>query len=225
MVKKRVCKWIAALLLPALLSGCNVAFFSPENAIHAPAATGIYQGVQAALEQAVGQNVVLKYPLVEGVNTAFFAKDLDGDGNREMLAFYRLPSEGEVTRMNVIGQVDGQWQSVQDIEPVGSEILHVDFCDLNGDKLDEICVGWSVSTARNNKMCVYQVGKGRLVQRAAEDYTNHVLCDIDNDGLQELGLALLNAELGTSTLSFHKFQNNTFATIGSPAVDGVQNIP
>ncbi len=210
---------IALAVMLSLLCGCNVAFFSPENAIHAPSATGIYQGVQAALEQAVGQTVVLKYPLVEDLNTAFCAKDLDGDGKQEMLAFYRLPSEGDVTRMNVIRQVDDEWQSVQAIEPLGSEILHVDFCDLNGDGRDEICVGWRVSTAKSNQMCVYQVEQGRLVQRASESYTNHVICDIDNDRAQELGLALLNAETGTSTISFYKFQNGAFSMIGSLGLD------
>ncbi len=218
-MKTKVLRLLAIVVVLSLFSGCNEAFLSLENAIQAPAAVGIYQGVQAALEKAVGQNVVLKYPLVENVNTAFCPRDLDGDGREEMLAFYRLPSEGEVTRMQLIRYVDGEWESAQSIEPVGSEILHVNFCDLNGDKNAEICVGWSVATARNNQMAVYQMERGLLVQRASEQYISHVICDIDNDGIEELGLTFLDDEEGISTISFYKFQKGVFTMTGALGLD------
>ncbi len=212
-------KLLCLLVCFALLTGCNGMTFTPEGAIRAPRAAGIYRGVQDALELAVGGDVVLKYPLVGNTNTAFSPCDFEGDGKAEMLAFYRLPSEGEVTRVNLIRQIDGDWQSVQEIETEGSDIAHVDYCDLNGDGRDELCIGWSVYTTRSNLMCVYQYENGMLVQRAAEPYTKHVICDIDGDGVKELGLALLDTTTNTSAISFYEIEKDGVSVLGTLELD------
>lgn len=218
-MKTSLLRLVAGVVCCALLAGCNGSFFSPENAIKAPNATGIYRGVQDALEASVGEQVVLKYPLVEGTTTAFYPKDLDGDGIQEMLTFYRFPSEGEVTRIALLCNVEGSWDVLQTIDPMGNQVVNVDFCDLDGDKQDEICIGWSVSTSRSNLMTVYQTENMRLVQRASEPYTRSVVCDIDGDNISELGLANLNVEVNTSTVSFFKIKQNVFSMIGSLSLD------
>ncbi len=211
----------AALVCVLLLTGCDTAFLDPEAAIRAPAATGLYAGAQDALEAAVGSNIALKYPPVRGAHSAFFARDLNGDGSRELLAFYQKRTEGAVTRVHLLrATVEGGWQSVQDLEPLGGDVADVDVCDLDGDGTEEVCIGWSVYTARNKQMCVYQLVDGVLVQRAAEAYTRYVICDMDNDGQNELGLALLDTEKQTSSVSFFKMQDGALSGIGSLMLDG-----
>lgn len=216
---KQWLKITAVLLCFGLLTGCNAAIVDPEAAIRAPGATGLYQGVQQALEAAVGDHIILKYPSVNGVNTAFCPRDIDGDGLQEMLAFYQLRTGGAVTRVNLLRNVDEQWQSVQDLEPLGSDIADVDFGDLNGDGQEEVCIGWSIYTTHGNQMSIYQLENGKLVQRASELYTRHVICDIDSDGMQELGLAVLDTEKHTSSLSFYKVKENVFTMIGTLMLD------
>ncbi len=218
-MKKSCIRLLAVLVCFGLLAGCSTTLFSPETAIKAPGSNGIYAGVQKALEAAVGQNIILKYPLVGDVNTAFSPRDLDGDGVQEMLAFYQLPSEGAVTRMNLICYQDGEWHSVQDVPPQGSDVANVEFCDLNGDGLEEVCIGWNIFTSRNNQMCIYQLENGLLVQRAAEPYTKHTVCDIDGDGVQEMALATLDAEHHTSTLSFYEIRRDEFTVLGTIELD------
>lgn len=207
------------MLCLLLFSGCSEVAFTPENAIHAPGAVGIYRGVQAALEDAVGKDLILKYPLVGGINTAFAPCDFDGDGTQEMLAFYQLPAKGAVTRVNFIRFMDGAWHSVQDIDPVGSDVANVDFCDLNGDGIQELCLGWNIYTNRNNQMCVYQLIDGLFVQCAAEDYTKYVLCDIDQNGVTELGLALLDVKSNTSSIGFYRFNRDEWTVVGTLGLD------
>lgn len=218
-MKSNRLKALCIMLFLALLVGCSEVAVSPENALRAPGAAGIYRGVQAALEQAVGEDIVLKYPLVGDTNTAFASCDFEGDGVQEMLAFYQLPAQGAVTRVNLIRQNNGVWQSVQDIEPAGSDIANVEFCDLNNDGVIELCLGWSIYTSRNNQMCVYQMDKGMFIQRAAEAYTKHVVCDIDQDKVPELGLALLDTTANTSGITFYQLEENEWSVLGALSLD------
>ena len=100
--KFRALKLCAAVAALALLSGCSMKGFSPEDTIKAPGATGYYAGVQKALEQAVGNDIVLKYPKVGANHSAFCSGDFDGNGKDEVLAFYQKKGESSVTRMNLL---------------------------------------------------------------------------------------------------------------------------
>jgi hypothetical protein len=219
-MKKSNMVLVFLLAVTLLLTGCQASFFDPENALTAPGATGIYQGAQQALEEAVGSDIVLKYPLVENVNTAFCPKDLDGDNQQEILAFYRQITEGAATRVNLIRNTEEGWRSVQDLDPLGSDVVSMDFCDLNGDGKDEICIGWSVTNTQSHQMSVYEIVNGLLVQRALEAYTRHVFCDIDGDGVKELGLALLDTANTTSTITFYEMGEKEFSAIGFLPLDG-----
>lgn len=218
-MKKRILHLLCLLVCFALFTGCSEVAVNPQTAIKAPGAVGIYRGVQDALEQAVGKNIVLKYPLVGNTNTAFAPCDFEGDGVQEMLAFYQLPAEGAVTRVNLIRYIDGDWHSVQDIEPAGSDIVNVEFCDLNNDGMIELCLGWNIYTNRNNQMCIYQMDNGMFIQRAAEAYTKHIICDIDQDKVPELGLALLDTAVNSSNITFYELNQNEWGVLGALLLD------
>lgn len=217
-MKGKKLRVIVCLFLVLVLTGCGGGLFDPEYAIKAPL-NGTYQDVFNVVCGAVGKEITLKYPSVKGVNTAYYSWDLDGDGVAETLVFYQPRSKGGATRVHVVKQKNGQWESLQDLEPIGSDILHVDFCDFNGDGTEELCLGWSVATATTNRMSVYQVQSGVLVKRANEEYSQYVVCDIDNDGKKELGLATLLTESQESTLRFYTIQRDAFKEFISIGLD------
>ncbi len=210
---------LLALLLAVGLCGCSGSLLKPEYSLRAPAAAGLYRGVQQALQAAVGDDIVLQYPSVRGVQTAFTPQDLDGDGVEEILAFYQRRSEGMLTHVNVMRQTDDGWQTAQDLEPIG-DVADVDFCDMNGDGLKEVCIGWVIYTSRTNQMCVYEVENGLLVQRATEAYTRYAVCDINSDGVDELALALLDPSRQASLLSFYKMEKGALTGLGTLSLDG-----
>lgn len=212
-------KLIACLLLVGILCGCNGGLFDPEYAITAPT-DGIYQGVYEAVRQWVGKDIMLKYPLVQGLHTAYYPWDMDGDGQNEVLVFYQLRSKGGVTRVQVLRYDENGWKTIQDLDAAGTDILNVDLCDLNGDGNTELCIGWSVATTTAHLMTVYQSENKLLVQRASEEYSQYILCDINNDKVQDLGLAVLSPETVTSTLRFYTLEQGGFSVIGSIGLDG-----
>ncbi|MBR6548889.1 MAG: VCBS repeat-containing protein [Clostridia bacterium] len=213
-MKTSLLRLLVGVVCCAFLVGCNGSFFSPENAIKAPSATGVYRGVQEALEAFAGKQVVLKYPLVEGKTTAFYPIDLDGDEIQEVLAFYRMPNEGDVTRISLLRSIDGNWSCSKDdtINPDVAEnkttpkgnVVNVDFCDLNHDGKTEIFVGWQDPVGDSLQMGVYSLDPKRITMQHLEPYTKYAFCDIDGNGVQDLCLASLvkNGNDMSSMISF-----------------------
>lgn len=218
--KFRALKLCAAVAALALLSGCSMKGFSPEDTIKAPGATGYYAGVQKALEQAVGNDIVLKYPKVGANHSAFCSGDFDGNGKDEVLAFYQKKGESAVTRMNLLSWENGKWKSVQDLNPVGRELIEAEISDLDLDGAYEIITGWQISTAKTNQLIIYKMEGGGLVQRADETYNAFVICDIDNNGRDDVGIAVIDAQSKKANLTFNDFENNTFKTESSIMLDG-----
>lgn len=217
---KKIVRLFAVLTAVALLSGCSMRGLAPEDTIKAPGATGYYAGVQKALEQAVGNDIVLKYPLVNGQRSAFCSGDFDSSGKDEVLAFYQKKGEASVTRINLLSYENGKWKSIQDIDPAGRELLTADFSDLDLDGAYEIITGWQVSTAKTNQLCIYKMEGGGLVQRADETYNAYVICDIDNDGRDDVGIAVIDSDKKKSSLTFNDFENNDFKTVSHIMLDG-----
>ncbi len=218
-MKKSFVKLIVCVLLAGILCGCNGSLFDPEYAITAPT-DGIYQGVYEAVRQWVGKDIVLKYPAVQGRHTAYYPWDLNEDGTNEVLVFYQLRSKGGVTRLHVLKATENGWETLQDLDAVGTDILNVDFFDLDGDYRKELCIGWSVATTTSHLMSVYQEENGMLTQRASEEYSEYIICDINNDKVKDLGLAVLSPETVTSSLRFYTLEQGALSLLGSIGLDG-----
>ncbi len=122
--------------------------------------------------------------------------------------------------MNLLSWDNGKWSSVQDIDPSGKELLTADTSDLDLDGNFEILTGSQVSTAKTNQLCIYKMENGGLIQRADETYNAYTVCDIDNDGRDDVGIALIDSEKKQSSLTFNDFENNDFKTVSHIMLDG-----
>ena len=217
---RRLISVVCIITFICLLSGCDSIFSNPENTLKATNITGDFQGVNDALEKKVGTAITLKYPLVDGVRSPFCAHDLDGDGVNEVLAFYKEAKEDAPPHINLLKLTKGdEWESKQDIAPVGNDLLEIAFADLDNDGIDEILTGWSNYTSKCNQMGVYRMEEGSLVQRGLEDYSAYIVCDIDSNGSEELGIAHINANTKAADFCFYYFKDNNFTLLCSGALD------
>ena len=215
---------IAALAIGVMLmfSGCKYSFLNPEAAMRAPRATGEAQKIQRALENAVGKDIILKYPKTGQVRSSFLPHDVDGDGQEEVFAFYQRRTEQGVTRIHLLRKEENEWVTVQDMAPAGTSLNTVEFADLDGDGVDEILTGWGVVNSTENLLCVYQfdIGHDRVIQRAAEKYSEYFVYDFNRTGTSEVGIIHLNSTLNTAVLTVLDF-TQTMTMIGSVPLDGL----
>lgn len=217
---KRYISLFCVLAVVCCFSGCEPIFSSPEDNLRPPLAAGFFEGVNEALESSVGTDIVLKYPLSDGSRSAFCALDIDGDGTKEVLAFYSENKELATPHLNILKlNSSKEWESIQDIESVGSEITEIDFGDLDGDGIDELFVGSSNYTTKANMMGIYHIENGILTQRAMEQYSKYRICDIDNNGTDNLVIALADQLNKNAKFSVFGFTNNKFTLLGSTALD------
>ncbi len=196
---------IALLLLLSLtvVSGCTPFFALPNDTIKAPRTTGEYEEIQKALIEALGEDITMRYPKCNGTSAAFTTGDVDGDGEGEILAFYR-PVSVSATHINILKNINGKWQSVADIEPLGSVLERVELCDLDADGSVDILTGWSVYDSKNYELAVFSYNDNNVKRRMNEKYTDFLVSDYNSDGVDELVLMLLNADSKTSHMLFYK---------------------
>jgi hypothetical protein len=108
-------------------------------------------------------------------------KDLDGDGVDEALAFFSAPGRENPLEIHIFRKNGDDYQNVDVISGVGAAIESVRYLDMNGDGVTELAVGWQMSTALQ-RLAVYSLRDLQHVRIAGADYTWLAVCDINEDG-------------------------------------------
>ena len=168
---------LAAAAVCMAFSGCTVFETDTEALMKPPVFTEEQEKLNAALSEVIGGSYILKYPQNGDMNSAFIFKDLDGDGEEEVLAFYSLMDES--TRINVLKKEGEGWLSVYEAAGYSGDIEKIDFARMD-EKGEVILVEWEQEAA------VYRYENERLVtiHRASCDGTD--IADINGDGFYDI---------------------------------------
>ena len=189
-----------ALLLTLSLSGCAAFGGDVENQLRPPKAAGEQGEIEAALADYVASTLtqeryVLKYPRSGEHRSAFILEDLDGDGNLEALAFYRLGAENGTVHLNLLRRSGGKWVSVSDREAAAAEMRSVSFGDLDGDGVRELFVCWDMYTTRTYQMTMYSLAGNRISERCSDTCSLLAVADLTGDGLDDCVLFTAEPEV------------------------------
>ncbi len=111
--------------------------------------------------------------------------DLDGDGQDEVLAFFRASSEERPLKIYIFQAVEDGYQLAGRIDGSGTSIHSFLYEDMNGDGVQEMIVSWSVS-AEVQAMSMYILENLEPVQVMSTSYARYTLADLDGDDGQEL---------------------------------------
>ena len=125
---KKTIKLLAVLSAVLLLSGCSAKGLSPESTIKAPEPPLLCRRSKA-LEQAVGKDIVLKYPLVNGRRSAFCSgTSTAAAGRGACLLSAKGRGCGHKNEPALLGQ--RQMELGSGHRPRGQELLTADTSDL-----------------------------------------------------------------------------------------------
>lgn len=186
------------LLLSCFLSGCSLNFKDPEDLIKPPKPGGELAGVQEALQSKVGKNIILKNPKNGDYRSAFTQYDIDGDGVREAVVFYKQNSDMAKLHMNILDRIDNKWVSISDFDNLGSDVNEIIFQDLNGSGIPELIVKCDALEKKQYNVGVYTCTPNGPVSLLNEFFTEMALLDMDGDSLSELLLLNLDTNKGVS---------------------------
>ena len=186
-----------------LLSACSSFQFNLTDLMQAPKLSEDQAEIYEALTDAVGvSDVQLKYPKSGAYRSAFVMFDLDADGEKEALVFYNMPSWGGNVRIMILDHQQEKWVSVDDAVGEGTDITEVDFRILTSSGRYCLMIGWEQGTSENTNISVYDYTGGQLRVLFESEYSQMLIEDIDQDGVQEilLGVFKASAKMGSIRL-------------------------
>ena len=199
-------KCIACVLgICALFSACNFQFSSSIDDLISPISPiGDNADIKTALDEYVQNGYDLKTPTYGKHITSYTFFDIDGDGEKEAIAFYEPSDDLGTIDMAVIKKRDDAFEVIENIKGKGKDIHSLDFFDVNGSGNKELVVCWDViRNSSSHEMCVYEVKKKKdkiSLSEIGESITvnNYIAVDINNDSVDEL----LVFKLGNGSSSY-----------------------
>lgn len=191
-VKKYIVLAALAAVLTCLLAGCGFSDASVEELFQLPRMAEEYTGLTQELEALIAQGYEYASPTGGRNIQSVQMVDLDGDGQQEALAFFRMSSDEKALKIFVFRLEDENYQLYCTIESSGTAVDSVYYQDLDGDGRRELIVGWRIS-AEVQTVAVYTVAR-EPVALMSSGYTRFTMQDLNSDGLPSLLVLCTDAD-------------------------------
>lgn len=234
-MKRRLISVIVAAVLCLILCGCDIFASDTAELLSPPELSGDISPIAVAIAKSAGGEYTLKYPSNGDFRSAVVQNDVNGDGRLEAFAFYSMKEKEDGTEtvnmyISVICLQDGEWVCTDKQKVVAGGVERIDFCDLDGDGVSEILVGWEIYGASEMQLAVYSFKDSKLVQRTMQKYSRFVCCDLDESGLNEILIIKFSAAEQINTAGIYKLTDvgvtelysceldKTVQSVGEPVV-------
>lgn len=189
---KKVLTTLLVLAFVLTFSGCSDIMGSNTELMRPPRPTGDKAVIQDVLTELAGGDFTLKYPQNGEYISAIIMEDLTHSGESDAIALY-VPKNGEDgIHVAFISEVNGTWQSIGDFTNMADEIDRVLFADIDGDKSDEILIGWTSNNSAVHTLTAYDCNKDSVREMVIDDTYNEICTgDLTNNGCDEIILLSL----------------------------------
>ena len=191
---KRVLACLAALILCLSAAGCGLA--GAEDLYSLPRIADTYQKLQTAVDAFLERGAQYSSPTAGSHRQAVQLEDLDGDGLKEAVAFFKLDGEDEPLQICVFRAVEGEYEQAVLIGGEGTVFDRVAYADLDGDGIMEILAGYQIS-AEIKTLCVYRIRDDRPETLFTTGYTQFAATDLTGDGRTDAMVVRMNAASAT----------------------------
>lgn len=223
-MKRRLLSAVIAAVLCFALCGCDVFTTNTAELLSPPELSGDISPIAEAIAKSAGGEYTLKYPSNGNFRSAVVQNDIDGDGRLEAFAFYSMKEKengADTVNMyiSVICLSDGKWVCADKQKIVAGGVERIDFCDLDGDGIAEILVGWEIYGASEMQLAVYSFKDGKLAQRTMQKYSRFVCCDLDEDGGEEILIIKFSAAEQLNTAGVYKLTEGGVTELYSCELD------
>ncbi len=192
-MKKPAVAIFIALALGFILSGCMRT--SADDLYALPQLSEGYLKLQSAIDSVLSSGAEYAAPSSGSNRQPIQREDLDGDGVREVMAFFNFAGTDRPLKIVIFQAVGGGYTEIARIEGEGSGIDSVSYIDMDGDGTREVAVGWQMG-AGINMLSVYSI-KGWEVNRLINtNYSEFTACNLNREaGTDILVLRLTPSEL------------------------------
>ncbi len=150
-----------------------------------------YEDLVASFNNNVEEETTLCSPRKGNYRSAIIVEDIDSDGYKEAVIFYKRKSDASVAKMHYFDLVGERWIPFGDFNGYGSGIENVEITDLDLDGKSEIIVLWNTSgSSSGNILSVYRLD---IVTHKFKEILNEScflsnVIDIDSNGKKDIFL-------------------------------------
>lgn len=176
---KRVLCLAIVFVMSFVLSSCTSVFDSGEALINAPSLFADQKKIMNALSWSVGEKITLVSARKGENRSAILLCDMDADGQKEAVAFYKTASatvSSDTVHINVLDKNNkGQWYSLCDTVGLAAAIDTVAVGTFSN--TSEIVVGWEVIKDREKTLVCYSLSDKNLIREYSAPYIEFAVAD------------------------------------------------
>ncbi len=221
-MKKKILSAVAISLVMATASGCSPIGLNSGDLLHPPKTSVDEQKIMELIDKTSGSNYTLKYPENGNNRSAIIMSDLNGDSQKEAVAFYQTSTLSESTlHMLVMYEDEKGWNSAGDFTTQNSGIERVEFTDITGDGISEIITGYKTYTSNTNQLNIFTYNGETATQlETVFSYTSFVIDKFTAQNKPEiLTLSLQSDNTSSASLLGYNNEIKTVTNISSVAID------
>ena len=220
MLKGKLNKIILTCLtaLSLLLAGCSDAAFGTDSMLRPPRTTGSKAQIQEVLSREAGGSYTLKYPQNGDNRTAIMMRNENTD-KEYALALYSVENETKIYA-SIIAYKNGTWECLDTFSNSSPGIDRVLFKDINGDKYDEIIIGWSLYNDSQKMLTVYSMTNDSVNEMQIDErYDEMVVADIINENEDDIITLLTSTETDPAKATVIKYSEKYMRPIGRYSIE------
>jgi hypothetical protein len=216
-------KWIApAAAISLLVSGCGING-SPNDLVRAPAMESNQHAINQALMEFLPPGARLTLPLRPEYARAVNQEDLNGDGMKEVIAFYKNGNNEFEVGILVLENKGDAWAELANVHGVGRDLEFADYRDMNGDNKKEMLIGWGGGEDLNSELTIYSMKDQSIHELWNQSYSEMDIGDLDGDGHAEIAILQHDREQSEAKALLYGYREGKFTEIDELPMDGSVN--
>ncbi|OWR32747.1 hypothetical protein CDO73_03885 [Saccharibacillus sp. O23] len=216
--------WLSAACAAGmlLLSGCSdtLSLPDPTSLIRPPRLPADKEALKSVIDRQLPVGATEVRTRDSEDTSAIHYSDLDGDGVREAIVFYKPADSTENLHLMILQEQEGTWVKMLDFEGEGQVLDKLEFVDISGDGYVDILAGFGVdgedaANGAGNLLMVYSyTGQALEILGNKLAYADFALVDLNGAGREELAIINLKPNIGTD-IRVYQYQDKNFQEIAS----------
>ncbi len=193
-------------LIIVFLSGCSLEY--GDGLLSLPKLPGEYLLLQHEIDEILNTGAVYATAETGSNRQAVQLIDVDGDGEDEAIAFFRMP--GGDFLVCVYERRESGYEEIGRAEGFGNTIHAVHYPRISADGKLALALSWGLDDAGSYGMTVFAFENGELKSQMDVQYTSMLMEDIDGDSVDELFFAVRDASSGVYTLKGYGYSYDSY---------------
>ncbi len=216
----RKCALTGCLAGILLLGGCSDAAMNGGSLLRPPRATGDKAAIQDIIAAEAGGSYSLKYPQ-KGENRSAIILRNENTDHEYALALYATENDTKLNVSIITYRADqNKWECIGTYANTGSGVDRVMFSDINGDKREEIIIGWTAYNSAQKSLTAYSFKSDEVYEMTVDTtYDELIVADITDDQSDDLILLSLSTQETPSVATLLQYSEQDKRPVGTYSLE------